>query len=164
MQIFIKFKNFEKDEDIDDDDIISESRVPSFVVNLKEENNIKIDEKDKLNKDEKQLPNKAEQVFREKFMNTSKYKSFFINFCQHHEVIDLYKIPYTFINELIYYSKYYISINLMEIDMVGIMEQFYGKIKLLDFDEINIIKQKNLGIKKLPKKRKERKDKKKYNR
>jgi len=96
IQIFIKCKNFEKDEDIDDDDIISESRVPSFVANLKEENEVKIDEKDKQNKNEKQLPNKVEQVFMEKFMNTSKYKSFFINFCQHHEVIDLYKIPYNF--------------------------------------------------------------------
>jgi len=64
MQIFKKFNNYERDEYMDDDDIISESRVPSFVINLKEENNIKI-EKEKEKEDlqfinEKQLAKKAE--------------------------------------------------------------------------------------------------------
>ena len=97
MQIFKKFiiyKRFKRDKDIDDDDSIPESRVPSFVINLKEENDIKIEKEDLQFINEKQLSKKAEQVFKEKFMNTSKYKSFFINFCQYHEVIDLYKIPY----------------------------------------------------------------------
>ena len=169
MQIFKKFiiyKRFKRDKDIDDDDSIPESRVPSFVINLKEEEekNIKMEEKDQELKGKSQLAKKAEQVFRNKFMNSSKYNSFIINFCQHHEVIDVNKIPYTFFNEFISYFEYDISINLMEIDIIGIIEQFYGKIKLLDFEEISNKRQKEPKIEKpkiknSPKKREMKKEK-----
>ena len=169
MQIFKKFiiyKRFKRDKDIDDDDSIPESRVPSFVINLKEEEekNIKMEEKDQELKGKSQLAKKAEQVFRNKFMNSSKYNSFIINFCEHHEVIDVNKIPYTFFNEFISYFEYDISINLMEIDIIGIIEQFYGKIKLLDFEEISNKRQKEPKIEKpkiknSPKKREMKKEK-----
>jgi len=133
---FMIFKYLEEDENIDDNESISESRVPSFVINIKEEKNIRIEEESPKLKEKRELARKAGHVFREKFRNSSKYKSFVIKFCQHHEAIDEYRIPYTFINEFIYYSKLNIGINLMEIDIFGIMGQFYGKLNLIDFEEI----------------------------
>ena len=133
---FMTFKDFDGDEDNDDNNSIPESRVPSFVINLKEEEKIKMEEDDRKTIDKKILAKKAGQVFRKKLMNSSKYNSFVIIFCRNHKVIDENKIPYTFINEFIYYSAN-ISNNLMEVDMIGAIEQFYGKIKYLDFEEIS---------------------------
>jgi len=83
-----------------------------------------------------ELAKKAGVIFTEKFKDSSKYNSFIINFCQFHETIDLYKIPYNFINEFIYYSLFNFSNNLNEILTFKLIDQFYGKLKLLDFEEI----------------------------
>ena len=136
LKNFKNFKIFKEDENIDDDEIISESRVPSFVINIKEEENIQIEEESVQLKEKRELARKAGHVFCESFKNTSKYKSFVIKFCQHHEVIDVYRIPYTFINEIIYYSQLFNDINLKEIKIFEIMKQFYGKNKPLDLEEI----------------------------
>ena len=86
-----------------------------------------------------QLAEKAGAIFREKFMDSSKYNSFVINFCKYHETIDMYKIPYIFINEFIYYSQF--EKNLNEVYIFNIIDQFYGKLKLLDFEELSNKKQ-----------------------
>ena len=63
-------------------------------------------------------------------MESSKYNSFVINFCKYHDTIDLYKIPYTFMNEFIYYSKVTLENNLNEVEVFKIIDEFYGKKKL----------------------------------
>jgi len=71
--------------------------------------NIKRDNEDsEINEEEekkRKLALKAGRIFKKKFIDCSKYSSFVVNFCKYHDTIDLYKIPYTFINELIYYSQ-----------------------------------------------------------
>ena len=69
-------------------------------------------------------------------MDCSKYSSFVINFCKYHDTIDLYKIPYTFINEFIYYSHVAVRNNLSEVDVFKLIDQFYGKRKIVSFEEI----------------------------
>ena len=80
-------------------------------------------------------------IFIKKFKETSKPNSFFINFNKFHESIDLYKIPYTFINEFLYYSNALEKNIRTEIDFFKIIDQFYGKkIKLFDQNDNDIIK------------------------
>ena len=103
--------------------------------------NISLRKDDNLNEDDevenkKKLATKAGRIFKKKFMDCSKYSSFVINFCQYHDTIDLYKIPYTFINEFIYYSHVAVRNNLSEVDVFKLIDQFYGKRKLISFDEI----------------------------
>ena len=100
----------------------------------------------------------AGKIIREKFMDSSKYNSFIINFCQYHETIDLYEIPYSFINEFIYYSQIASKNNLSEVCVFQLIDQFYGKIKMLDFDEIINQKEKDKEIEKS--KKDDKKDKK----
>ena len=68
-------------------------------------------------------------------MDSSKNNSFVINYCQYHETIDLYKIPYNFINEFIYYSQNILLDSFNEFYIFDIIDQFYGKIKLLDLNK-----------------------------
>jgi len=104
---------------------------------------------DKLALEEKRkLAKRAGAIFTEKFKDSSKYNSFVINFCQFHETIDLYRIPYNFINEFIYYSQFNFSENLNEILTFKLIDQFYGKIELLDFKEIIKKKQNEIELKK----------------
>ena len=108
----------------------TESRAASIVINVK---------KEELNEEEekkRKLAGKAGIIFREKFRECSKYSSFVINFCSFHDTIDLYKIPYTFINEFIYYSHTSLRNNLNEIDVFKLVDQFYGRRKVLSFDEV----------------------------
>ena len=69
-------------------------------VNIKRED-AEINEEEE---NKRQLAVRAGRIFKKKFIDCSKYSSFVINFCKYHDTIDLYKIPYTFINEFIYYS------------------------------------------------------------
>ena len=117
-------------------------------------------EDDDINEEEqnkRKLASKAGRIFRKKFIDCSKYSSFVINFCKYHDTIDLYKIPYTFINEFIYYSHVAVGNNLSEVDVFRLIDQFYGKRKLVAFDDI--IKDKEPNDKKDNKKNKKEKKK-----
>jgi len=139
------------------------SRDPSFVTNIKKEENgyQEEEEEGEVEVQRKELAKKAGKIFREKFMDSSKYNSFIINFCQYHETIDLYEIPFSFINELIYYSQIASKNNLSEVGVFQLIDQFYGKIKMLDFDEIINQKEKDKEIEKSKKNEKEDKKEKK---
>ena len=96
-------------------------------------------EDDDINEEEqnkRKLASKAGRIFKKKFIDCSKYSSFVINFCKFHDTIDLYKIPYTFINEFIYYSHVAVGNNLSEVDVFRLIDQFYGKRKLVAFEDI----------------------------
>ena len=113
----------------------SESRIPSLpsiVINIKKEDNSNEEEEKKR----RLLASNAGKIFKTKFQDCSKYSSFVINFCKFHETIDLYKIPYTFINEFVYYSHVAVRNNLSEVDVFKLIDQFYGKRKMIDFDEL----------------------------
>ena len=100
----------EKKEKLNDSksENIPKSRVPSFVINImeEEEENQEQEQEEKIQmeeiisqlKENLQLGKKSGEVFKEKFMNTLKYNSFFIKFCLHGEANDVNNIPYTFIN------------------------------------------------------------------
>ena len=119
-------------------------------------------EDDDINEEEqnkRKLASKAGRIFKKKFIDCSKYSSFVINFCKYHDTIDLYKIPYTFINEFIYYSHVAVGNNLSEVDVFKLIDQFYGKRKLVSFEEI--IKDNNMTNEKKDKEKKNKKEKKK---
>ena len=105
----------------------SDKRLPSLIINIKKDGNEDINEEE-INK--RKIAQKAGVIFREKFKDCSKYSSFVINFCKYHDSIDLYKIPYTFVNEFIYYSHIAEGNNLSEVDVFRLIDQFYGKKKL----------------------------------
>ena len=134
------------------DNCLSDNRLPSIVINIK---------KEELNEEEenkRKLASKAGRIFKEKFQDCSKYNSFVINFCKFHETIDLYKIPYTFINEFIYYSHIAVKNNLSEVDVFKLIDQFYGKRKVISLEDI--IKKNEKKDKKDKKEKHEKKDKK----
>ena len=119
----------------------------NFMENIffQKEKNKKDNENDSSNKDsrntqkseeeqKRQFAQKAGKIFKEKFMDSSKYNSFIINFCKFQETIDLYKIPYNFINEFIYYSQFEKRLN--ETFIFKVIDQFYGKTKSIDFEEL----------------------------
>ena len=108
----------------------SDSKIPSIVINIKKED---INEEEEI---KRKLAKKAAKIFKSKFQDCSKYSTFVINFCKFHETIDLYKIPYTFINEFVYYSQVGVRNNLSEVDVFKLIDQFYGKRKTVDFREI----------------------------
>ena len=128
---------------------LSDNRLPSIVINIR---------KDELNEEEekkRKLASKAGRIFKSKFQDCSKYSSFVINFCKYHDTIDLYKIPYTFINEFIYYSHIAVKNNLSEVDVFKLIDQFYGKKKVVSLDEI--IKKKEKAERKEKKEKHEKK-------
>lgn len=79
-------------------------------------------------------------IFKKLFKDSDKYSSFLKNFCQYHDCVNIYKIPYSFIYESIYFSRISPNYYLNTIDIFLIIDQFYGKIKKLDF--IEMIKEK----------------------
>ena len=101
-------------------------------VNIKRED-AEINEEEE---NKRQLAVRAGRIFKKKFIDCSKYSSFVINFCKYHDTIDLYKIPYTFINEFIYYSHVAVRNNLSEADVFKLIDQFYGKRKTISFDDL----------------------------
>ena len=121
-------------------------------VNVKKNNDVINDEEEE---NKRKLAPKAGRIFKKKFMDCSKYSSFVINFCKFHDTIDLYKIPYTFINEFIYYSHVAVRNNLSEVDVFKLIDQFYGKRKIVSFEEII----KNNGGKENKKEKKKEKEK-----
>jgi len=160
-----------------DSESIPESRIPSFAIDINEEENFQMEDnsfqmEDKIFQMEEKnfqmkdkysqlkikllLAKKSGQIFRKKFMKTSKYHSFVIKYCQNNEANDINKIPYKFINEFIYYSNFYFCEDLKEIFFLKIIDQFYGKIKLLDFEETSY-KMQEIEIKQQEKKGKKAK-------
>ena len=135
------------DEEKKNNDNNDDSSIISLKVNIKEENS------EIINK--KKLVRKVEKIFKNKFRDCSKYNYFFINFCQQQEVIDLYRIPYSFINEYIYYIQF---INLSDIDIIKLIDQFYGAQKSIDFDEIIEEQKKNEDIENEKKNKNKKKD------
>ena len=126
MQNFVRILSIEENKE----DSYADSRIPSIVINIK---------KEELNEEEeskRRLAKTAGRIFKEKFQDCSKYSSFVINFCKYHETIDLYKIPYTFINEFVYYSHVAVRNNLSEVDVFKLIDQFYGRRKMIDFEEL----------------------------
>ena len=93
---------------------------------------------------EKSHAYRAGLTFKRLFKDCSKYTTFFINFCQYHDCIDMSKIPFTFINELFYFSRITKNNNLSAINIFDIIDQFYGKGRKLDFLEIIKKKQKEI--------------------
>ena len=108
-------------EIINDFEDIPNSRMPSFVKEyyIPNKNNHQLNKRNII-------INQAKKIFLESLMNSSKYNK--------SEIIDLYKIPYTFINEFIYYFQFNNIRN--KIYLFKLIDQFYGKIKLLDFEEL----------------------------
>ena len=130
----------------------SESKIPTIIIDIKKE------EIDKEEETKRKLAKKAGRIFKDKFRDSSKYSSFVINFCQYHDSIDLYKIPYTFINEFIYYSHVAVKNNLSEVNVFQLMDQLYGKRKMIDFEELIREKEReNLKEEDIRKKEKEKK-------
>ena len=178
MKNYVKTKSSEENEKKIENINYSKNIGSSIAESKKEEKNSKIEKKDQKDKKESEqneklalekkriLAKKAGQIFTEKFKDSSKFNSFVINFCKFNETIDLYKVPYNFINEFIYYSQFSFSQNLNEVLTFKLIDQFYGKRKLLDFEEIINKKQNEIDIKKNiknpnPKKEKEKKKEKK---
>ena len=106
------------------------SSTSNFKINIKKEQNQNDEDFQR-----KKLAIQAGKIFKSKFKECSKYSSFVISFIQYHESIDLYKIPYTFISEFIYYSHVAEKNNLSEIDVFKLIDKFYGKEKRLTLDE-----------------------------
>ena len=141
MQNFVRILSIGEEKERDS---YSESRIPSIVINIKKEENLNEEEETK-----RRLAKKAGRIFKEKFQDCSKYSSFVINFSKFHETVDLYKIPYTFINEFVYYSHVAVKNNLSEVDVFKLIDQFYGKRKMVNFREIIEEKQKEENESKL---------------
>ena len=127
--------------------------------NLNPNMGLKLEEINEEEETKRKLAPKAGRIFKKKFTDSSKYSSFVINFCKFHDTIDLYKIPYTFINEFIYYSHVAEKNNLSEIDVFRLIDQFYGKRKMVSFNEI--IKSSDESDKKKDKKKEKEKTEKK---
>jgi hypothetical protein len=132
MQNFVRILSI--GDESKDKDNLSDKGISPIVINIKKEDKDNNNEEEEENK--RKLAAKAGRIFKEKFQDCSKYSSFVINFCKHHETIDLYKIPYTFINEFVYYSHIAVKNNLSEVDVFKLIDQFYGKRKMIDFEEI----------------------------
>ena len=149
-QNFVSILFIEGEKDKEDD----------FNLNL----NVSIKKEDELNpnvdvENKIKEAKRAGRIFKKKFMDCSKYSSFVINFCKYHDTIDLYKIPYTFINEFIYYSHIAEKYNLSEVDVFKLIDQFYGKRKIVAFDEIIKNNEKDKKDKKKEKEKLEKKNK-----
>ena len=124
----------------------SEKALPNFVINFKKEDEILNAEEEEMRKKRK-FAFKAGKIFQKKFKDSSKYSSFVVNFCKYHDSIDLHKIPYTFINEFVYYSHVAAKNNLMEVDVFKLIDQFYGKRKLNSLEKMISISEKKIAKK-----------------
>ena len=106
-----------------------------IMMNIKKKEN-----QEDLTGNEKSLAFRAGLTFKKLFKESSKYSTFLTNFCQYHDCLTAVKIPYSFFYEYLYFSKVSPDCSLSSIDMLLIIDQFYGKIKKLDF--IELIKEK----------------------
>ena len=122
--INIKY-DYDKKKDMENkNNIIEENNNKNENLNIDEEN---------LNKEEnnKNLSSLAEKLFKEKFKKTEKYNNF-LNYCENQNTNDFCKIPYAFICELLRYEY----IEQKEIDLFKLIDEFYGKRKKIDLEEI----------------------------
>ena len=148
LQKYVQILVVNSSEDIDDRSF----SLSNFKINIKKEQNQNDEDYQR-----KKLAIQAGKIFKTKFRESSKYNNFVINFIQFHDTIDLYKIPYTFISEFIYYSHVAEKNNLSEVDVFKLIDKFYGKEKRLTLnEEINNIK--NKGQKKSSIKKKDKND------
>ena len=146
LQKYVQILEVNSGDDIED----RSSSISNFKINIKKEQNQNDEDFQR-----KKLAIQAGQIFKTKFMECSKYSSFVINFLQFHDTIDVYKIPYTFISEFIYYSHVAEKNNLSEVDVFRLIDKFYGKTKRLTLDEeIKNIKNKGKGKEKIKDKKK----------
>ena len=146
LQKYVQILEVNSGDDIED----RSSSISNFKINIKKEQNQNDEDFQR-----KKLAIQAGQIFKSKFMECSKYSSFVINFLQFHDTIDVYKIPYTFISEFIYYSHLAEKNNLSEVDVFKLIDKFYGKTKRLTLDEeIKNIKNKGKGKEKIKDKKK----------
>ena len=106
-------------------------RFDSLVIKEKKEEIKKEDDERK-----KKRAEHAGIIFKEQFKDCSKYNSFMLSFCIYHDSLDLYKIPFTFINEYIYYSHAAEKSHFNGIDVFYLIDQFYGKRKTIEFEDI----------------------------
>ena len=113
-----------------DNDEERSNSISNFKLNLKKEPN-----QNEEDLQRKKLAIQAGQYFHGKFKESSKYVNFVVNFLQFHDTIDVYKIPYTFFSEFIYYSHVAEKNNLSEVDVFRLIDKFYGKVKRLNLDE-----------------------------
>jgi hypothetical protein len=148
LQKYVQILEVNSGDDMED----RSASISNFKINIKKDQNQNDEDFQR-----KKLAIQAGQIFKSKFMESSKYSSFVINFLQFHDTIDLYKIPYTFISEFIYYSHVAEKNNLSEVDVFRLIDKFYGKTKRLSLDE-EIKNIKNKG-----KLKEKNKDKKKIN-
>ena len=128
-QILVKYVQIlevNSDQDIED----RSSSISNFKINIKKDESLSDEEMQR-----KKLAIQAGQIFKSKFKETQKYSNFVVNFIQFHDTIDVYKIPYTFISEFIYYSHVTEKNNLSEVDVFRLIDKFYGKSKRLTLDE-----------------------------
>ena len=88
-----------------------------------------------LNDDEKNFANNAGRIFQAKFFESSKYSNFVINYLEYQDTLDLFKIPYNFISEFIYYSPITEKNNLSEVDVFKLIDKFYCKIPNISLDK-----------------------------
>ena len=142
MSNFVVILNNKNEENaIDSEDIqIQKSNRESIVQN---KSSIEY-EGDFVNNEEsqKELAITASKIFREKFKKTSKYNSFIVKFCKHNEINDLYRIPYLFTYEFMRYS----NVDFSQINILKIIDQFYGKKKKIIMINYQIIQKKIIKI------------------
>ena len=84
----------------------------------------------------KKKEKKIGKFFQNKFKECSKYNFLINNLGKYNKIIDQYKIPYTFFNEFIYYTNGTEKNFLSQVNVFELIDQFYGKSKFIDFDEI----------------------------
>ena len=138
LQKYVQILEVYSSDDFDD----RANSISNFKINIKKEQNQNDEDYQR-----KKLAIQAGKIFKTKFRESSKYNNFVINFIQYHDTVDLYKIPYTFISEFIYYSHVAEKNNLSEVDVFKLIDKFYGKEKRLTLnEEIDNIKNKGTNI------------------
>ena len=127
VQILGTFYN----EHVVEDEINEDYKVLSISIN-----NIK--KHDEKNIDEKELSfaQKAGLTFKKLFRISSKKSNYMERFLKYHDCLDTSRLPFSFFNEFFYFSKICENNHLNGIDIFTIIDQFYGKLKKIDFLEI----------------------------
>ena len=144
VEIEVKQENREEEKnEIKGEKEEKKEKILSITINQENKGNKKSEEQQELTN--AQI---AGLTFRKLFNLCSKKTSFLENFCKNHDCIDISKIPYSFFNELFYFSKIGENNCLDGIDIFKIIDQFYGKLKKIDFCEIIKEKQEEAKLEK----------------
>ena len=136
---------------------ISEFKIESYLIEEVESNTNKLNKKfpiminikkkekgqDDLNEQGKLFGYNAGLTFKKLFRQSSKFSTFLTSFCQYHDCITELKIPFSFFYEYLYFSRVSPDNCLDPVDIFLIIDQFYGKIKKIDFFELMKEKREN---------------------